>query len=214
VAPQSQRGHLVIASSPSFAAKWLQPRLPEFLQIHPGVKIRLSTLSDRSDVETARFDIAIAYGLPPQTGKHIEPLLVERLRPLCSPALAAKIELRTPQDLLRTTLIHSVNALTWPDYFRLVGQPELQPINELWLDRSTMSGLGVVLESEVLASEELREGKLVAPFSDHAFSVKTTSYFLVIPKNYRSNKQVAAFEQWLRGAIMTANLTVCSQQQK
>jgi LysR family transcriptional regulator, glycine cleavage system transcriptional activator len=220
VAPQSQRGHLVIASGPSFAAKWLQPRLPEFLQIHPGVKIRLSTLADRSDVETARFDIAIAYGLPPQTEKHIEPLLVERLRPLCSPALAAKTGLRTPQDLIRTTLIHSVNALTWPDYFRLIGQPELQPTNELWLDRSTMaidaavSGLGVVLESEVLASEELCEGKLVAPFSDHAFSVKTTSYFLVTPRNHRSNKQVAAFEQWLRSAIMTANLTVCSQRQK
>ncbi len=41
VAPQSQAGHLVIASGPSFAAKWLQPRLPDFLRGHPDVRVRL-----------------------------------------------------------------------------------------------------------------------------------------------------------------------------
>jgi LysR family transcriptional regulator, glycine cleavage system transcriptional activator len=214
VAPQSQRGHLVVASSPSFAAKWLQPRLPEFLHSHPGVKIRLSTLTDRSEAETARFDLAIAYGVPPETGKRVEPLLVERLRPLCSPALAANVGLCTPRDLVRTTLIHSVNALTWAEYFRLVGQPDLQWNDELWLDRSIMaidaavSGLGVVLESEILAADELRDGRLIAPFSDQAFSVTATSYFLIMSKNYTGNKQVVAFETWLRGAMASANLIV------
>ena len=170
VAPQSQRGHLVVASGPSFAAKWLQPRLHGFLAAHPEVGIRLSTLSGCDEIETGRFDIAISYGRPPDTSKRVAPLLVERLRPLCSPALAAAAELRVPRDLANATLIHSVNALTWTAYLRIVGEDGLRAANELWLDRSTMAieaavgGLGVVLESEILAADELRDGRLIAPF--------------------------------------------------
>jgi LysR family glycine cleavage system transcriptional activator len=216
VAPQSQAGHLVIASGPSFAAKWLQPRLPDFLRANPGMRVRLSTISSPDDLESSRFDIAIAYGSPPASQRHVEPLLVERLRPLCSPALAANLQLRSPQDLARATLIHSVNALTWVDYLRRVGAGEMRPANELWLDRSTMAieaavnGLGVVLESEILAAEELRDGRLVAPFGDHAHTVEATSYFLVRSAGSRGGAQIATFEKWLRDAIATANLTISS----
>ena len=216
VAPQSQAGHLVIASGPSFAAKWLQPRLPDFLRANPGVRVRLSTISSPDDLESSRFDIAIAYGAPPASQRHTEPLLVERLRPLCSPGLAAALNLRSPQDLARATLIHSVNALTWVDYLRRVGAGAVRPTHELWLDRSTMAieaainGLGVVLESEILAADELRDGRLVAPFGDHAHTVEATSYFLVRSAGSRGGAAIAAFEKWLRAAIATANLTIKS----
>jgi LysR family glycine cleavage system transcriptional activator len=176
------------------------------------VKVRLSTLSDRDDLDACRFDIAIAYGRPPHTRRHVEPLIYERLRPLCSPTLAASIDLRRPRDLARATLIHSVNSLTWIDYLRSVGEAGLRPNNELWLDRSTMaieaavSGLGIVLESEILAAEELRQGKLVAPFGDRAFSVEASSYFLVRSRSYRSGTQLGAFESWLRAVVTRDNL--------
>ena len=211
IAPQSQSGHLVIASGPSFAAKWLQPRLADFVRNHPNVKIRLSTLSSFEELETARFDIAIAYGRPPAPQREVEPFLRERLRPLCSPALAGALGLRTPADLAKATLIHSANALTWVDYFRQVGAGAVEPANELWLDRSTMAieaaanGLGVVLESEILATEELRDGRLMAPFGD-AYTVEVTSYFLVKSTSFRSDTQVSVFEKWLREAIAAANL--------
>jgi LysR family transcriptional regulator, glycine cleavage system transcriptional activator len=212
VAPQSQSGHLVIASGPSFAAKWLQPRISNFLAANPDVKIRLSTLSDHDDLDTMRFDIAIAYGCPPATRRHIEPLLVERMRPLCSPGLAASLGLRMPNDLARATLIHSANALTWVEYLRRVDGNDIRPRHELWFDRSTMaieaavSGLGVILESEILAAQELSDGKLVAPFTDSRFEVETTSYFLVRSAGSRNRSEIAAFETWLRAAIATANL--------
>jgi len=214
VAPQSQRGYLVVASGPSFAAKWLQPRLPEFLRANPEVRIRLSTLSDHDDLDTTRFDIAIAYGHPNTSKLDVEPLLLERLRPLCSPALAATLALCTPQDLLRATLIHSSNGLTWSEYLRRVCGEEVRPDNELWLDRSVMAieaavdGLGVVLESELLAAEELNDGRLIAPFNDAQFSIEVTSYYLVRSRGYQSSSQAAAtFEAWLRSAFTAANLT-------
>ena len=212
VAPQSQQGHLVIASGPSFAAKWLQPRMSDFQSAHPDVKIRLSTLSGTEDLDTSRFDIAIAYALPVTTKHQVAPLLVERLRPLCSPALADRIGLRTLQDLARATLIHSTNAVTWSDYFRRVGAGQLKPAGEFWLDRSSMaidaavSSRGVVLESELLVEQELRDGRLIAPFDDATCSIEATSYYLVRPKGFRSGAQNIAFEKWLRAALAEANL--------
>lgn len=207
VAPQFQQGHLVVASSPSFAAKWLQPRFSSFLKAYPDTRIRLSTLSERDDLETTQFDVAIVYGVRPDTKKHVEPLLTERLRPLCSPALVSAARLRVPADLTRVTLIHSANALTWTDYLRQVGQGGLRPDKEIWLDRSAMAldaavgGLGVVLESDLLASEELRAGTLVAPFGDTEFWVETTTYYLVRSKSRRNSTQITVFESWLHSKI-------------
>jgi LysR family glycine cleavage system transcriptional activator len=210
VAPQTRRGHLVVASSPSFAAKWLQPRFPDFLEAHPDIRLRLSTLSDRDDIEAIQFDIAIVYGARPDTKKHVEPLLTERLRPLCSPALATAAGLSHPADLARVTLIHSANALTWTEYFRQIGEGGLRPEKEIWLDRSAMAldaavtGLGVVLESDVLASEELRAGRLIAPFGDFDFAVETTTYYLVRSASRRNSAQISAFENWLQAELDTS----------
>jgi LysR family transcriptional regulator, glycine cleavage system transcriptional activator len=213
VAPQSQRDHLFIASGPSFAAKWLQPRIGNFIEQHPEIGIRLSTISDLRDLETIRFDLAIAYGCPPVVnGRQIEPLLAERLRPLCNPRLIEQVQLREPSDLSRATLIHSSNALTWTDYLRRVVGSNIRARHELWFDRSTMAidaaveGLGVVLESELLAADELKKGTLVAPFDHPKFEVETVSYYLVRSTEAKSRGFVGAFEAWLRMKITAANL--------
>jgi LysR family glycine cleavage system transcriptional activator len=129
---------------------------------------------------------------------------------LCSPALAASLDLKTPRDLSRATLIHSVNALTWTDYLRRIGNGDVKPDHEMWLDRSmiaidaAVAGLGVVLESELLAEQELRDGRLVAPFDSAEFGVETESYFLVRPPGFRNGTRVAKFETWLRRLIAAA----------
>ncbi len=209
VAPRAQRGRLLIAAGPSFAAKWLQPRLPDFMRANPDVRLRLSTLGERDDIETARFDIAITHGRPSAPSKHVEPLLAERYRPMCTPALAAGLALQSPRDLGRATLIHSANALTWADYLREGGLADLRPQDELWLDRSTMAieaalaGMGVVLESEILAEEELRGGRLIMPFGRTDHGVETTSYYLVKPRRHGA-APIDAFEAWLRASLAAA----------
>jgi LysR family glycine cleavage system transcriptional activator len=218
VAPQSQRDHLFIASGPSFAAKWLQPRIGNFIEQHPGIGIRLSTIADLRDLETIRFDLAVAYGQPPlSNGRQVEPLLAERLRPLCSPRLIEQLKLREIGDLSRATLIHSSNALTWSDYLRKVGGANIKARHELWFDRSTMAidaaveGLGVVLESELLAADELAKGTLVAPFDRSKFEIETVSYYLVRSAEAKGRGHVGAFELWLRMKIADANLQTATR---
>jgi LysR family glycine cleavage system transcriptional activator len=207
VAPPLRQGHLVVAASPSFAAKWLQPRLPGFLRANPDTAIRVSTLADGADLESGQFDLAIVYGARPDTKKHVEPLPSERVRPLCSPALAAAAGLRLPDDLARVTLIHSANAHTWADYLRHIGHGGLRRGKEIWLDRSAMaldaavSGLGVVLESDLLAWEEVRAGTLVAPFGDRDFFLETVTYHLVRSGSRRNGAAIACFEKWLHAEL-------------
>ena len=74
---------------------------------------------------------------------------------------------------------------------------------------AAVSGLGVVLESQILTEQEMRDGRLVAPFADPA--IETTSYYLVRPKGYRSGTKSAAFETWLRAALGKANFAGTSR---
>nr|WP_279587336.1 LysR substrate-binding domain-containing protein [Paraburkholderia caballeronis] len=194
----------------SFSVKWLQPRLQKFLKANPRFTVRLVTLHTH-ELDANRYDIAIAHG--PQTPglKLAEPLLVERLRPLCSPQLAAELELRVPSDLARATLIHSNNPLNWVDYFRRIGNLVVKPAHDLSLDRSAMAieaameGLGVVLESGILAEEELRDGRMIEPFADQKFHVENISYYLLRSSSMRNSTEADVFEKWLR-AEFEANL--------
>jgi LysR family glycine cleavage system transcriptional activator len=73
---------------------------------------------------------------------------------------------------------------------------------------AAVDGLGVVLESEVLAAEELSDGRLIAPFDDARFSIDVTSYYLIRSRGYNTSSQAAmTFESWLRSAFNAAKLT-------
>ena len=211
IAPRSRGGHLTIAVANSFSTKWLQPRFDDFLKSNPTIKVRLATLHTH-ELEANRYDIAIAHGPQAPGLKVVKPLVVERLRPLCSPDVARELNLRHPRDLSRATLIHSNTPLTWADYFRRTGDPDIRPAGDLWLDRSAMAievavrGRGVVLESEVLAEEELRDGRLISPFSDPRFQIDNISYYLVRSSSLQNAAEAAIFEKWVRTEIQKADL--------
>ncbi|WP_043448280.1 transcriptional regulator GcvA [Halotalea alkalilenta] len=207
VSPQSQDKSFVIATGPSFAVKWLQPRLPGFLNSHPGIGIRISTLSSQDELDLGQFDVAIPYWPAHTSQNKAQPLIEERLRPLCSPTLAEQKGLKTISDLSRVTLIHSANALTWTEYFRAIGHQNIVGQNGLWLDRSMMAieaainGLGVILESKFLARKELESGELIAPFEDDQHSIKATTYFLIKSPKAKNTSMIAAFTSWLEKEI-------------
>jgi LysR family glycine cleavage system transcriptional activator len=198
---------LLILSSPGLAEKWLQPRLPLFIAEYADVRLRVATVGDPSSVSGLRFDVAIFYGTPSITEMNVEPLMMEKVRPLCSPTLASELGLKTLSDLGRTTLIHSANVLTWDGYFRRLGIGKFRSFHKIWLDRSSMAiqaavaGLGVVLESDILTETELKAGRLVAPFDDEQASVPVNAYYLVTPRGYKPRQYCANFAAWLFASV-------------
>jgi len=191
-----------VQTPPSFAGRWLLPRLPALLAANPGLDIRVNAERDRHPGD-AGFDLTIVYGDARSRARTAEPLLDESLQPLCAPALAAGI--RTPADLLERPLIGTRgNGLSWAEWFRRHGVEVLRTGPAMELDPSDVAidaavkGLGVVLESDVLTEEERADGRLVAPLPDHA--VSTAAYWLLPAGDAGDRAAVALVRGWLLAA--------------
>lgn len=207
IAPQVPSNTLLLMCGHSFAARWLQPNLADFQKDHPRSQIRLQTFSRLADVDEKPFDLAICYGRPQIETRRVQPLLTERIVPLCSPRLAAETPLKQIRDLSGVTLIHSDNALGWSHYLQKFGL-ELETTQPgLWLDRSILAlqaaveGQGVVLESLFLARHELQAKSLVAPFERLEFGFESTSYYLVLGSHFKRNRLARQFRDWLIASV-------------
>lgn len=191
---------VVVQVASSLATKWLRPRLGRFLAAHPEVTLRIVDAPGPPD-PGAGLDFALVYGADAPPGA--ERLLAEEVRPLCSPALRRLLpEQPGAADLLALPLLHSRNAVGWPDWCRHMGlRPP--PAGGLRFDRSHMAidaaceGHGVVLESGLLTEAERREGRLVAALPDPRAAMASAGYVLV-----RSGAPLAAGAftvlNWLR----------------
>lgn len=191
--------------APSFAAQWLAPRLPAFLAAHPSIQVRLSASTEYTRFVADDFDADIIYGRPRQEGLVVLPLVEETVAPLCSPRLAeatAKAE-----DLLSQLLIESDNKrVRWSAWFGANGLTAPQP-QGMRFDRSFLAiaaavdGLGVVLESTLLAERELKEGRLVQPLAGRAEDVRYVGHYLVYPRATRQRQTLRLFMSWIASEL-------------
>lgn len=195
--PQLLRVH----SAPSFAAQWLAPRLSRFLAAEPKLQVRLAASTDYARFSNDDFDVDIVYGQPRVEGVEIVPLVEEVVTPLCAPALARKI--RKPADLLDHVLIRSdMKQVQWVQWFSANGL-EAPAIHAMRFDRSFLAiataaeGLGVALESTLLAAREIAAGRLVAPLAGRSTDIRYVGHRLVFPRANRQQRAVRAFAEWL-----------------
>jgi len=101
---------LTISVAPSFASKWLLPRLPSFYDQHADIDLRISATVALADFNRDSVDLAIRLGHGNYPGLHADPLFAEALTPLCSPELLKrKGPLKRPDDLRRHRLIHDTS---------------------------------------------------------------------------------------------------------
>lgn len=200
-APQLLRLHC----APSFAAQWLTPRLARFMAGHPDFEVRLAAGMDYARFITDEFDADIVYGPPRGEGLVVMPLAQETVTPLCTPERAT--EIRVPADLLGHPLIQSDNKLVrWPLWFERNGL-RAPPPSGLRFDRSFLAitaaadGLGVALESTLLAERELASGRLIAPLAASASNVHYTGHHLVFPSLTRRPTPLRVFARWLAAEL-------------
>ena len=197
---------LVVRSAPSFATKWLLPRLPEFFATNPDIDVRLDASNEKTDFVRETVDLEIRFGRGDWDALHVEALCRERIVPLISPKLAKRHSIKAPQDLASgVTLIHSVKCpVNWEMWFAAheIGHPV--PLRGPRFDRSYMAidaareGIGVALDSNILAQNELARGELVSPLGTTRQFVRTL-YWLVCPYRNLEQEKTARFRQWLLG---------------
>ncbi|HEY9102518.1 LysR substrate-binding domain-containing protein [Chitinimonas sp.] len=197
---------LKIKLPPTLALRWFLPRLPDFQRQHPEIEVRMST-SSFSEVAFERedFDAAIIGCIQPPDDCYCEPLFWEELTPVCAPQLAER--LRQPADLAQETLIHlSPDHADWRSWLILAGvrHPQLQagPSIEV-VDMAVnlaAQGHGIAIADPLLIAEDLRCGRLVAPFRQ--FMLHTNYlYSFACPRSRRQEPAIVALRDWLRREI-------------
>lgn len=192
--------HLVITSVPSLASTWLFSRLAEFRGDHPDVDIELRVSEHLNDYRKEGIDLGVRLGAGGWSGLHAQKLFDEALTPVCTPEYCDRIGLREPADLQRATML--LNPWTpWARWFRAVNLDWPEPTTGPKFDdaplllRAALSGQGVALGRQWLAVDELRAGRLVAPFD---YAVRDDfAYWLVWPTGRGPSAEATLFRDWL-----------------
>jgi len=198
---------LTLTAAPSFAAKWLVPRLGRFEAAHPLVDVWLSADMELVDFGTGEIDLAIRYGAGPYPGLDSIRLMGETVIPVMSPELLAANPLNAPADLSRHILLHDGSPdadASCPDWLMWLAARGVKGVEATRGPRFNQSSLvieaavggrGVALAKRTLAQDDLDAGRLVAPMAI-ATSVDF-AYFVVHPKAKGRLPQVKAFVAWL-----------------
>jgi LysR family glycine cleavage system transcriptional activator len=197
---------LTLRCAVSFAVNWLSPRLPDYLDRHPGKSIRLlsSVWNDAFDADD--FDLDIQYGTGHWPGFNSHRLTWETITPLCAPGLT----LSTPDDLLHHRLLHVMGYHEgWGIWFKAAGADNIDAGSGLHLDTSltafelAANGGGVALGRKSLAAHALLSGRLVTPFS---LAVPIDEAFHLIQSAGSSKHPDAAdFVDWLLATAAEEN---------
>jgi len=195
------RGVLTLSTLPSFAARWLVPRLGGFIDRHPEIDLRLATTQRLVDFARDQVDAAIRYGSGRYPGLSVTLLLTEEIFPVCSPALLARIPLACPQDLRKHKLLHDHGVDEWDRWLEAARVPGIDSAHGYWyrdsslLLQAAVAGQGVALGRSVLAADDLAAGRLVRPFSLALPS--TNAYYFVCPEGSAQRGKIAAFSDWV-----------------
>jgi DNA-binding transcriptional LysR family regulator len=194
---------LTVRAAPSVASKWLLPRLHRFVDANPDIELRLDGTNETTDFGKENIDIQIRHGDGVWPGLFVESMGAERFYPLCAPSLHAPASLAAAA-LTDHRLIHSVKSqMQWPHWFMAAGIEPQRRWQRILFDRShtaidaAVAGMGIALESELLAWRELREGTLVCPLADPP-TVTLSTQWLVCPHSHLRHRKTRAFLDWVR----------------
>lgn len=196
---------LTVNALPTFAMRWLLPRLAGFQRRHPEIELRLVTADEPIErLPRGAFDVAIRRALgawPP--GFKAAPFLAEREIPVCAPALLERAPIARPSDLAHQTLLHADKRPgAWARWLAAAGVPEIeaeagrQRFDHFYLTlQAAADGLGVALGPLPIVADDLEAGRLVAPLAGPM--VPSTSYCWVVAAGLPADAPANAFCAWL-----------------
>lgn len=196
-------GPLTVSVLPSFAAKWLVPRLGRFQEQHPEIELRISAIDRLIDFAREDVDLGIRHGLGDYPDLRCDLLLPGKLYALCSPRLlrSRKHPLKTPADLRFHTLLHAGSAAEWGMWLAAHGVSGVDarrgPVfsDDALMLQAAIEGQGVAISTSALAAADMAAGRLVRPF-DLALS-DVFAYFMVCPHATAERPKIVAFREWI-----------------
>ena len=194
---------LRVSVTPSFAARWLLPRLGSFLARHRDIDLDVRSSVALVDFRRDDADVAIRQGFGGWPDVHAEHLLSETFFPVCSPRLLPRLP-RVPADLARHTLLRADDEW-WKPWFEAVGldwpEPSRGPIfnDSALMLQAAVEGQGIALARTSLIGNDLKNGLLVRLFDIDVPAPRR--FYLVYPPRVAGLPKLALFRAWLKDEI-------------
>ncbi len=196
---------LSLSALPSFAARWLLPRLPQFSSEHPEIKVLVSADPQPVDLTSGEFDLAIRFGTGRYPGMKTEFVMEDRVVPVCRPdLLPGGAPLAAPAEILSFTLLQDTaterdaSGTDWRSWFAFAGLTQ-EPTDGPRFNQADLmlqaAGQGVALARRSLAGDDLAAGRL-AILIDRPLRTRY-DYYLVASPERAGRPAVAAFRDWL-----------------
>jgi LysR family glycine cleavage system transcriptional activator len=189
---------LTVGVGPTFAMRWLIPRLADFRKVEPDIDVRITTGGAAAPFGDD-WSCGIKLGDGEWPGLVAEPLFAADLLPVCAPRLAA--QLKRPGDLRGPSLLRVAHASEdWPLWLKAAGiarvtarGPQFQYYGQAL--QAAADGLGVAMGIRPYIDDDLTAGRLVAPF---ALTVpKGMRWYLVYRSFQTEQRDFAAFRRWI-----------------
>lgn len=197
-------GVLELAVVPTFATRWLLPRLAQLDAMHPGLQVNMTTRTTPFLFEDTDFDAALYSGNPRWAGTQAYFLRNEDPVPVCSPSLAnGPLKASTIAQL--PLLQQSTRPMAWRQWFASAGVAAAHDMAGMRLELFSMlaqaarEGLGVALIPPFLIEPELQAHQLVI-LNPHC-GPDPRALHLIVPERKVSLPSVVKFRQWLLQAI-------------
>ncbi|QPC92034.1 LysR substrate-binding domain-containing protein [Mesorhizobium sp. INR15] len=197
---------LTISVTPSFATKWLIPRLQDFMAHNPLVDLRVLASESLSSFQADGVDIAVRQGRPPfGAGLIVDLLFPQQIIAVCGPALLPPGVNEIPaSEIQHHVLLHDAHNL-WPEFMekavglRMTAELKRMRFNQtsLAID-AALAGQGIALASRFLVAADLAAGRLVQPV--RAEMRGTQDFYVVVPRKQRHPEPTQAVRQWLLDA--------------
>lgn len=192
-----------ISVTPTFAAKWLIPRLPDFTAAHPQVELRVLASETLANFQSDGVDVAVRQGRPPFGPGLVADLLFEQeVVAVCSPTLLPD----PPRPLAtgeldRFALPHDAHDL-WPEFAgRALGRPPPATSKRARFNQTSLAidaaiaGQGLAVASAFLVEQDLAAGRLVRAFAVGMRGALDS--YVVVPRRPRRPEPTGLVRSWL-----------------
>ncbi|BFM49762.1 transcriptional regulator GcvA [Marinomonas sp. THO17] len=199
---------LSVSVMPSFATKWLIPRLGSLQETYPDLQLRIQANDREVNFQRDRIDVAIVHSYVHKVKSHLVPLMKDQVFPVCSPAFLQQRSLTHVDQLASVPLLNddsewrfSSPYAEWERWLQLVDAKGVKPSRGISFNRgdlavqAAIASQGVALGRTPLVMDDIQQGRLVKPF-DYVLDEKH-AYVFACPEAQYQREPVQQLLTWL-----------------